>query len=319
MKDLNPMNHEKVVGGILGVVIGDVVGLPVQFLARAKVKENPVMDIRPWAENLPKGIWSDDSSLTLCLVESLCEKKYDVKDIAQRFVRWYSEGYWTSFGKAFDIGGTTAAAMERLIDGIPPLEAGPSDIRSNGNGSLMRILPAVLYFAHLPNNKLIEKVCEVSKITHGHPRSLLGCCLYALMIKSLGTGDTPNEAYLALQTTAQDIFKGTVMQNELGHYQRIIDGSLPQLKEDEIRSGGYVVETLEAALWSFLNTHTFKDAILKGVNLGDDADTTGAVCGGLAGVYYGKQAIPEEWLETIAKKDEIMTLSERFAKIIIKL
>lgn len=311
------MEEGQVVGGILGVIIGDIVGLPVQFLTRSIVKKNPVLDIRPWEEGLPRGLFSDDGSLTLCLVDSMVNVGYDLNDIARRFLKWYTEGYMTSFGEAFDIGGTTSAAMDRLIDGVPPLNAGLVGVRDNGNGSLMRILPAALYFAHLPDPELIEKVCEVSKITHGHPRSLLGCCLYAIMVKRLLAGGTPDEAYQCLQKTACELFKETVMNGELIHYDRILNGILPRLQEDEISSSGYVVHTLEAAMWAFLNTKTFKEAILTVVNLGDDSDTTGAICGGLAGIYYGKHGIPEDWIWTMVKRDKIISLVEQFAKIVI--
>jgi ADP-ribosylglycohydrolase len=317
--EVNQMKEVRVIGGVLGVIIGDIVGLPVQFLTRSTVKKNPVEDIRTWEEGLPKGIFSDDGSLTLCLVDSMVNVGYDLNDLARRFLKWYQEGYMTSYGEAFDIGGTTSVAMDRLIEGVSPLRAGPAEGRDNGNGSLMRILPAALYFAHLPDTELIKRVCEVSKITHGHPRSLLGCCIYAIMAKRLFAGDTPYEAYQCLQRTAPELFKETVMKDELKHYHRILDGRLPELQEDEISSSGYVVHTLEAAMWAFLTTKNFKEAILKVVNLGDDSDTTGAVCGGLAGIYYGKHGIPEDWIRTMVKRDKIIPLVEKFAKIVVDL
>lgn len=310
------MLEDKIIGGILGVVTGDALGLSVQFLSRSEIRQKPVTGMRAGgAFNTPAGTWSDDSSLTLCLVESLVERGYDVRDIADRFVRWYSEGYWTPFGEAFDVGGATAFAMQRLMKGASPLEAGPDDEHSNGNGSLMRILPAALYFAHLPEQDLIAKICEVSRITHGHPRSLLGCSLYALLVQSLLTGRKPEEAYADILSRSETLFQGTEMERELPYYQRILDGTLPKLNDDLIESSGYVVHTLEAALWCLLTSQSFAETLLKAVNLGDDADTVGAVTGGLAGIFYGFSLIPEEWVKRLIRSKEILSLARRFAGI----
>lgn len=304
------MKEDKFVGGILGVVIGDALGLPVQFLSRSEVKQNPITTMRGGgAFETPPGTWSDDGSLTLCLSESLVDKGYDLKDIADRFVRWYSEGYCTPLGYSFDIGRGTALAMERLMKGVSPLEAGPSDGRNNGNGSLMRILPAALYFSSLTDEKLTIKICEISKVTHGHPRSLLGCSLYALFVKHLLLGKIPMEAYHALQNQAPKLFQGTELEKELPYYHRLLEGDITQLNEDQIESSGYIVHTLEAALWSLLTTHGFKETLLKAVNLGDDADSVGAVAGGLAGVYFGFSTIPEEWVKQIINGQEIIALA----------
>lgn len=312
------MNNERIIGGILGVVTGDALGLPVQFLSRSEVRQNPVTEmLGGGAFDTPPGTWSDDSSLTLCLVKSLTEKGYDLTDLADRFVRWFQEGYCTPFDHAFDIGYSTRVAMRRLIKGVSPLEAGPSDETNNGNGSLMRILPAVLYFSHLPNVEMISKICEVSKITHAHPRSQLGCSLYALFVKGLLAGESPTEAFNNLRTKGQEIFIGTELERELIYYRRLIDGTLPGLNEDEIEASGYVVHTLEAAVWCFLSTGSYKEALLKAVNLGLDTDTVGAVTGGLAGVYYGLAGIPEEWMAKIIKREEILDLGRKFAQVII--
>lgn len=309
--------EEKILGGILGVVVGDALGLPVQFLYREEVRQNPVKEMTGYGTfNTPPGTWSDDSSLTLCLVESLCEAGYDLLDIGNKFLHWYNEGYWTPFGEAFDIGGATHQAMLRLMAGVDPLNAGPAGERNNGNGSLMRILPAVLYFSELEDQEMMHKVCQVSRITHGHPRSQLACCLYALVVKGLLIGNEPVIAYKQMLEKVNRNLIDSDLVDELPHYKRILNGALPGLPERAIKSSGYVVDTLEAALWCFLNNNNFTDTLLTAVNLGKDTDTVGAVTGGLAGVYYGYGAIPEEWIRILIRSEEIMALTERFAAVV---
>ncbi|WP_234702029.1 ADP-ribosylglycohydrolase family protein [Desulfotomaculum nigrificans] len=308
---------ERIIGGLLGVVVGDALGLPVQFLSRAEVRQQPVTGMTGYG-TLPPGTWSDDSSLTLCLAESLCEVGYDPQDISCRFVRWYRDGYWTPFGRAFDIGRATSQAMERLIQGVPPLEAGPAGERHNGNGSLMRILPAALYFANAPVEEMLAKTCEVSRITHGHPRSQLACCIYALMVKELLAGKDPATAYEDMRRIKGQLQR-SLLAPEIVSFERVLNGRLIGLPEDEIKSSGYVVDTLEAALWCLLNQNDFRHTLLAAVNLGEDTDTVGAVTGGLAGVYYGYREIPPEWLKPLVHRDEIEGLARRFYQCIPKL
>jgi ADP-ribosyl-[dinitrogen reductase] hydrolase len=313
------LTEEKIVGGLLGVVIGDALGLPVQFLTRTEVRENPVTGMRGGGFfDTPAGAWSDDSSLTLCLTISLTQVGYNLRDMADRFVRWFRDGYCTPFSQSFDIGHATEDAMVRLINGTSPLEAGPSDEHSNGNGSLMRILPAVLYFSHQSDEEMIEKVCRISKITHGHPRSQLGCSLYALFVKDLLLGNSLHEAYKNLQIKGKEILRGTELERELVSYKRLINGTLHQCQEEEIESSGYVVHTLEAAVWCCLTTQSYREALFKAVNLGLDTDTVGAVTGGIAGVYYGLAEIPQEWRAQLIKGAEIMDLCREFAKVVVQ-
>lgn len=308
------LNKEQIIGGIIAVVTGDALGLPVQFLSRSEVRQHPVTGMRGGgAFDLPPGTWSDDSSLTLCLVESLTEKGYDLKDMAERFVRWYRDGYMTPFGKSFDIGHATSVAMRRLMKGIDPLEAGPAGEEDNGNGSLMRILPAAIYFGHLSDEELVKKVSDISKITHGHPRSQLGCSLYALLVKALLEGENPEDAYKTMRGKAAKLSWPPELSGELIHYQRLLGGYLHEVSEEVIQATGYVVYTLEAAVWSLLTTKSFEECLLKSVNLGLDTDTVGAVAGGLAGICYGLAAIPREWRLQIIKYEEILAMSQAFA------
>lgn len=310
------MKQESIIGGIMGVIIGDALGLPVQFMTKTEISKNPITGmIGGGTFGLEPGAWSDDSSLTLCLAESLSKVDYNPADIARRFVEWYQDGYMTPFGESFDIGGTTSVAMKRLIHGVAPFKAGPTDAESNGNGSLMRILPATLFFAHESDYTMIQRICEVSKITHGHPRSQLACSLYSLFVKELLKGSSPHEAYETMILKSQTVFFiDPKVGKQLSHFKRIISGELPDLPESEIKSGGYVVESLEAALWSFLNTSSFEDAVLRAVNLGWDTDTVGAITGSMAGVYYGFSNIPDHWLKKLIDYEKILSLTNQFEK-----
>ncbi|MDR3601978.1 MAG: ADP-ribosylglycohydrolase family protein [Desulfosporosinus sp.] len=313
------MKQDAIIGGVMGVVIGDALGLPVQFMTKTEIRKNPITDMTGGGIfDLEPGAWSDDSSLTLCLVESLYEMGYYPADIARRFVKWYRDGYMTPLGESFDIGSTTAIAMKRLIHGVAPFKAGPNSAENNGNGSLMRILPATLFFAHESDYIMIQRICEVSKITHGHPRSQLACSLYSLFVKELLTGSSPQKAYDTMRLKSQTVFVDPKLNKQLSHFKRIISGELPNLAESEIKSGGYVVETLEAALWSFLTTSSFKEAVLTAVNLGWDTDTVGAITGSMAGVYYGFSNIPAHWLKKLLDYEKILSLTNQFAERVLQ-
>ncbi|MCL6478682.1 MAG: ADP-ribosylglycohydrolase family protein [Peptococcaceae bacterium] len=311
--------RERILGGLFGVAVGDALGVPVEFVSREELHKKPVQEMTGYGTHYqPPGTWSDDTSLTLCLAESLVEAGYNLADAGKRFVRWYREGYWTPYGRAFDIGGATRRAILRLKGGVDPALAGPDDEMSNGNGSLMRILPAALYFAGSEVKVMREAVCKISCLTHGHPRSQLACFLYALLVRELLAGNAPGLAYEKMRERAPELCAKTALAGELPHFERILNGSLPGLPEREIRSDGYVVSTLEAAVWCLLNNATFSDTVLSAVNLGGDSDTTGAVAGGLAGVYYGYGAIPRKWLERLARFEEILALFEKFASLLTR-
>ncbi len=313
------VDRNQIMGGILGVIVGDALGLPVQFASREARRKRPVTGMEGWgAYNMPPGSISDDGSLTLCLAESICEAGIDPEDSAARFLRWYQEGYWTPEGFAYDIGGTTAASMERLKCGIRALEAGPSGIRDNGNGSLMRIMPAVLYLALDDRESLVQGIWDISRITHGHPRACSTCYIYALMVRQLLTAGGGMEAYHRMCSLPEAEIMAGVAAEERDHFNRIFNDNLDHLTGDEIRSTGYVIDTLEAAIWCLIHNSDFESTLLTAVNLGEDTDTVGAVAGGMAGIAYGLSGIPAAWIQTLVQGEEIMALAGRFADIIIQ-
>ncbi len=297
----------------LGLAIGDALGVPVEFSSRISLKNDPVKNMTGYGcWNQPPGTWSDDSSLTFCLAESLT-KGYDLNDIGRTFVRWMTEGHWGAHHKVFDIGGTTRVALLRIADGEDPLYSGELDEDSNGNGSLMRIVPASLYFANEDEETLLERMREISGVTHRHFRSVTSCFIYSKLVSKLMKGLDKHKAY-SEACAELNAFFGTKDFNtlEMKLFSRTLDGTLVHAKEETIKSSGYVLHTLEASIWSFLNTKTFPEAVLTAVNLGGDTDTTGCVTGALAGLYYGEQNIPSAWMETLARKESIIDLSKNF-------
>ncbi len=324
---LNMWNYEirvrmnKVQNALLGLAVGDALGVPVEFLSREYLKVNPLKEMIGYGtHNQPSGTWSDDSSLAFCLAEMLCGK-YDMKVLATHFVNWYEHNHWTPHGEVFDIGITTANAIRQLENGKSPVLAGMNDESSNGNGSLMRILPLLFYIKNKPISERFELINEVSCITHGHIRSVISCFIYLEFALNLLKGLEKFEALNQMQITINQFFTefDFRLKNELQLFHRLLESpdknadTKPIFKcdESEIQSSGYVLHTLEASFWSFLTTNTYSEAVLKAVNLGSDTDTTGAVTGGLAGLYYGIENIPEKWLNQIARKDDIVQLSNR--------
>ncbi len=293
-----------VLSGLMGVCIGDALGFPVQFISREVRVDDPVTGMSPYS------LWSDDSSLTFCLAESMCGG-FSLEAIADAFIKWLEEGFWTPHGHAFDMGMTTLAAIDRLKRGIPPVQAGGCSERSNGNGSLMRILPLAFYHQTLEFADLIQRAHEVSCITHAHPRAQMACGIYVSIATQLLTGCDRQSAYLQGIEKVKGIYENPAYSREISHFNRVLRGKIADYPMDEIKSSGYVVHTLEAALWSWLNTSSYAEAVLTAVNLGDDTDTTAAVAGGLAGIEYGLESIPRHWVDEIPRKDDIIDLANR--------
>ncbi|WP_414752593.1 ADP-ribosylglycohydrolase family protein [Anabaena sp. CCY 9910] len=303
----------KTLSGLMGLCVGDALGVPVEFTSRTELAKSPVTKMQGYGTwNQPPGTWSDDSSLTFCLAESLC-RGYSLDAIAHSFWRWYKQAYWTPRGEIFGIGESTHAVIMRLKQGISPLHAGGISEMSNGNGSLMRILPMAYCHKNLPFGELIQRVHEVSGITHAHRRSQMACGIYiSIAVEILKGADLPT-AYLQGLENIHKIYSSEEYIREHPHFQRILSREIAQLSAEKINSGGYVIDTLEASLWCLLNTSSYSEAVLKAVNLGGHTDTTAAVTGGLAGIYYGIECIPQQWVNQIARKQDIINLANRFA------
>lgn len=297
---------------LFGVAVGDALGVPVEFKSRETIKENPVTDMIGYGTyNLPAGTWSDDSSLTFCLAEALTQE-FDLKQIGQNFVKWHQENYWTPLGHVFDIGYATRIAISRLARGEKPELSGGTAESDNGNGSLMRILPLLFHIADKPIFTRFEIIKNVSSITHGHIRSVISCFYYLEFALQLLMGQNKFEIYSNLQhEISNHLSSNAINADEIAEFHRLLEGDISKLEEHEINSSGYVLHTLEASIWCLMTTESYKAAVLKAINLGHDTDTTGAVTGGLAGLLYGFENIPKEWVMQIARKDDIEDLSKR--------
>ena len=313
-----PILRERMLGALWGALAGDALGVPVEFMSRATVRQNPVCGMRGFGTHRqPAGTWSDDSSLLLCAAESLVERDgFDSADLAQRFIAWERVGVWTPYGEVFDIGIATAQAIGRLRSGVAPESAGGADDYSNGNGSLMRILPMALWYHERPAAELAALVQRASSLTHRHPRAQMACVFYCLIVQALLGGAAPNAAYDVARKAFAVLYETPPFVQERDRFQALEKGRLRFFADEEIESSGYVMHTLTASIWCLLTSFSFEDAVLKAVNLGGDTDTTGTVTGGLAGTHFGLSAMPSNWRTTLARHEEITELFTRLVEAI---
>ena len=297
---------------LFGLAVGDALGVPVEFKSREAIAQNPVTEMMGYGTyNLPPGTWSDDSSLAFCLAEALTQP-FDLHTIAQNFVKWYKESFWTPRGEVFDIGIATSQALERIVQGEKPEWAGGAGENDNGNGSLMRILPLLFYVQEKAIHERFDITRQVSSITHRHIRSVIACFYYLEFARKILVGKDKFQAYKDLQSeVAEYLHHRAISAAEITSFDRLLKNDIQALPAHEIQSSGYVVHTLEASIWSLLTTNNYQEAVLKAVNLGSDTDTTGAVTGGLAGLLYGLEAIPANWTTPLARKEDIEDLAQR--------
>lgn len=296
---------------LLGLATGDALGVPHEFKPRHELARKPVSGMDGFGVwNYPPGTWSDDSSLSFCLAESL-STAYDLRDVSNRFISWLDTGYWSARGEAFGLGRSTGAAITRLRNSsMHPSRAGLRREQDNGNGSLMRILPIVFYVKDKSSDERAWIVSELSSLTHGHRRTQLACIFYIEIALNVLKG---LDLHTAWRSAAIDFSSRYVSESELSHFLMILSEDFPEIPAEMIHSSAYVIDSLEAAFWCLLNAKTYKDTILKAVNLGGDTDTIASITGGIAGLYYGEESIPESWLSTLARREDIEALSERLA------
>ena len=292
-------------GCLLGLAAGDALGVTNEFKPPGTFEPIDEM-VGGGPFGLEPGLWTDDTSMALCLATSLIEKGgFDAADQMERYVRWWKEGYLSSTGQCFDIGNTVRAALTRFLNTGEPY-AGSSHPRSAGNGSLMRLAPVPMYFAN-DAAEAIERSAESSRTTHQALEAVDACRYFGCLL------------FGALNGVDKDTLLSAGYCPVDGHWQKrpladriaeIANGSFKHREPPEIKGSGYVVQSLEAALWAFDRSQDFREGALLAVNLGDDADTTGAIYGQIAGAYYGVESTPAKWQDLITMNDEIVSMAD---------
>ncbi len=295
---------------LLGLAAADAVGTTLEFKPPGSF--TPIDDMVGGGPfNLEPGQWTDDTSMALCLAESLVERQgFDPVDQLQRYVRWYRDGHLSSTGRCFDIGNTTSAALHRFEQTGEPY-SGSTEPTSGGNGSIMRLAPVPLFYAQNPE-QAIKRSGESSCTTHGATTAVDACRYLAGLIVGAVNGVDKDELLSSHYCPVSGYWDNHPLTMEI---DEIAGGSFKRRNPPKIQGTGYVVKSLEAALWAFYRSDSFGEGCLLAVNLGDDADTTGAVYGQLAGAFYGEQAIPQSWLAKLAYRHLIASLAEKLFEL----
>ena len=310
---------ECVKDSIVGFAIGDALGVPLEGMDRGVYKKRNTDEmLGGMSHNQELGTWSDDTSMTLATMDSIItlgEINYD--DIAKRFCKWLFGGDYTANGDVFDFGNTTYRALNKFYYQMnDAINCGLKDEYDCDNGSLMRMLPIAQYYYFnrgYDRLEMIDTINNISSITHANDTCKLGCNILCRYIYYLLDGYTKETAYELIQNEDySDVFD----QQTISKFERILDGTLSILPEKYVKSSGYVVDTLEAAIYTILHTDNFKDAIINAVDLGKDTDTIGAIVGSLAGIIYNYDEIPEKWLNNTKKIEQIQVMAEEYAKTI---
>lgn len=301
-----PSRLERYHGSLFGLAVGDALGTAVEFCPPGSF--TPVADlIGGGVFHLLPGQWTDDTSMALCLADSLVAcGGFDPADQMQRYLRWYQNGYLSSTGQCFDIGGTTRQALENFVRTGQPY-GGSTDPYSAGNGSLMRLAPVVLFFASQPEHA-IQRAADSSRTTHAAPAAVDACRYMAALLVGALNGVSKDILLTGRYSPLDNHWKRHPLERQV---DAVATGSFKRKDPPEIKGSGFVVASLEAALWAFYNSNSFEEGCLLAVNLGDDADTTGAIYGQLAGAHYGVNAIPARWMEKITLSGQIKRFADQ--------
>lgn len=321
---MNEMKN-KIKAVMIGHAIGDALGVPVEFCNREELVAKPIKDMVGYGTYpVPAGAWSDDTSMSLAAMDTLSSGELDYFEVMINFAKWLEAGEYTPTGESFDVGRTCLRAILNFVGicysqehgfllppGFDITECGQNSEYSNGNGSLMRIHPfALMTWYDRKHRPDFEEIIErASALTHAHERSKLACKIYTLILHNLLGLPRKDVIMFALDEAKCRYFESS----EYHHFDRLFDDNFDKLTIDEIKSSGYVVDTLEAAVWCVLTTDNYRDCVLKAVNLGEDTDTVAAIAGGLAGALYGYDGIPDEWKNTLIKREYIEEMCEKAA------
>ena len=305
----------KYIDGLIGFIVGDAMGLPVKTTSREELLKKPITKmIGNGTYNLPAGTWSDDTSMMIATIDSINAKNnVDLTDIALKFAAFKNHASYTATNDVFEISQTCIKAINKFEEehGDPTL-CGVNDINANGNGSLMRILPIAYYAIEkkLKEYEILELVRQISSITHAHEISIMACYFYVRFIIFLLNGKDKFSAYSMAKCVDYAMFKEETQEA----FARLIKEDITKYKLSDIKSSNYVADTLEAVIWVLLKSENYKEAVIGAINLGEDTDTIGALTGAAAGIVYGYDFIPEEWKDSLAKKEYLMDIFEEFSE-----
>lgn len=291
-------------GCFIGLAVGDALGAAVEFAAPGRF--DPVTGYRDGGPHgLAPGEWTDDTSMALALADSIAHAGWNLNDQANRYVAWWKNGSYSVNDRCFDIGGTTAGALRRFVATTDATTSADPNPRASGNGSIMRLAPVPIHFLHFfPDDceELGRLAAESSSTTHASPQCLSACRYLAIVLAGLMKG---HDRAAVLSPDWEPLRRLDERYPLHPEVREVAQGSFRVKSPPAIVGSGYVVESLEAALWSFHNAGDFREAVLRAVNLGDDADTTGAVCGQLAGAYWGESGISQSWRTGLARPEMI--------------
>lgn len=308
---------DRLEGGILGLVVGDALGVPVEFIERNRLKRSPVTEMIGYgSHNMPEGTWSDDTSMTIAEIDSIIEcGDINYEDIMNKFIEWFDSSKYTATGVLFDVGMSTSDALLRYKSGLSPVDCGNNLELGNGNGSLMRILPFVYFIKsqEYSEDVKINIINDASSLTHGHDISKLGCNIYCDYVSLLLDGADKEDALKIIRNNNYEKF---YPKDVVSRYSRLFSEDFKNFSENDISSSGYIVDSLEASIWCTLNSDNYENAVIKAVNLGSDTDTVGAITGSINGIIYGKQDIPDKWMDKLKKRETLEEINDRFLSVL---
>lgn len=304
------MYHVK--DGLIGLAVGNAMGVPTETTSREELLEKPVIKMMPRIrDGIPKGAWNDSTSLTIATIDAMIHKGIDYNEIAESFVKWFTANQFCSLKESFDVGETTLKALVSFTQHLESAEnCGLSGIQDNGNGSLIRMLPLAYYFvaSKATERDILEITRNVSSITHAHEISVCGCYIYVRYMMYLLRGNNKFSALTKVRGLDYSIFS----KETVDCYHRILKEDITELTIDDIHSTAYIVDSLETALWSFLQSSNYKECVIATTNIGESTSSIGAIAGALAGIFYGFSNIPKNYLEDLKKKEYLESICDKF-------
>lgn len=318
-------NEYYVRDALLGAAVGDAFGVPYEFLSRAEISNleldgmigkdtNPTFKSR-WDNLIPSGSYSDDTAMIVATMDSMIKNQtIDYDNIMHNYVKWWETGKYSSLPYPFGLGGVISDSLERYLRGTTPIECGGRDFMDNGNGSLMRILPFSLYCINkdLSDDETLEIIRNGSSLTHGNEISIMACFMYTIFLRELIRTRNKNLAFGKMISIK---YENYFSPETVTIYKRINNPNF-NLKIEDIKESGYVVDTLETVIYSIMNSNDYRETIENCVRVGYDTDTSACIAGSLAGVLYGYDNIPKEWLDKLRRREYLENLSKAFSMVL---